>query len=88
MGLFNCFGMISHVFEDVKLKIDNLEINVLIATNPDVTSLSECGIVPGRGALAAFIEKASGVNALFIGKPNPLMMSSAINYLGFILKTR
>jgi len=32
--------------------------------------------------MAALIEKASGVNALYIGKPNPLIMRSAINYLG------
>ncbi len=53
-----------------------------IATNPDVSGPSERGIVPGCGAMAALIEKASGVNALYIGKPNPLMMRSAINYLG------
>lgn len=53
-----------------------------IATNPDANGPSERGIVPGAGALAALIEKASGKNAFYIGKPNPLMMRSAINYLG------
>ena len=82
MGLFNCFGMISQVFEDVKLKTHGLEMHVPIASNPDVTCPNERKTVPGCGALAAFIENASGVNALFIGKPNPLMMGSAITSLG------
>jgi len=53
-----------------------------IATNPDASGPSEKGIVPGAGALAALIEKATGKNAFFVGKPNPLMMRTAINYLG------
>ena len=53
-----------------------------IATNPDASGPSEKGIVPGAGALAALIEMASGKKAFFIGKPNPLMMRSAIKYLG------
>jgi NagD protein len=32
--------------------------------------------------MAALIEKATGVSAFFIGKPNPLMMRTALNYLG------
>lgn len=53
-----------------------------IATNPDASGPSEFGIVPGAGALAALIEKASGKKAFYIGKPNPLMMRTAINHLG------
>lgn len=53
-----------------------------IATNPDASGPSEKGIVPGAGALAALIEMASGKKAFFVGKPNPLMMRSAIKYLG------
>lgn len=53
-----------------------------IATNPDSNGPSEHGIVPGAGALAALIEKASGKKAFYVGKPNPLMMRSAINFLG------
>ncbi len=52
-----------------------------IATNPDPTGPSERGIVPATGALAALIEKATGVSPLFVGKPNPFMMRAAINYL-------
>jgi NagD protein len=53
-----------------------------IATNPDPSGPSEDGPVPACGALAALIEKASGVSPFFIGKPNPLMMRTAMNYLG------
>jgi NagD protein len=53
-----------------------------IATNPDASGPSEKGIVPGAGAIAALIEKASGKKAFYVGKPNPLMMRAAIKYLG------
>ena len=53
-----------------------------IATNPDPTGPSESGIVPACGAMAALIEKATGVTPFFVGKPNPLMMRLALNYLG------
>jgi NagD protein len=53
-----------------------------IATNPDASGPTETGIVPACGAMAALIEKATGVSAFFVGKPNPLMMRSALNYLG------
>jgi NagD protein len=52
-----------------------------IATNPDVSGPSEAGIVPGCGAMAALIEKATGKIPFYVGKPNPLMMRSALNYL-------
>ena len=39
-------------------------------------------IVPACGAMAALIERATGVSPFFVGKPNPLMMRSALNYLG------
>jgi NagD protein len=52
-----------------------------IATNPDPSGPSEGGLVPACGATAALIETASGVSPFFVGKPNPLMMRSALNYL-------
>ncbi len=52
-----------------------------IATNPDPSGPSESGLVPACGAMAALIEKASGVSPFFVGKPNPLMMRMALNYL-------
>jgi NagD protein len=53
-----------------------------IATNPDPSGPGEGGIVPACGAMAALIEKASGVSPFFVGKPNSLMMRTALNYLG------
>ena len=53
-----------------------------IATNPDPVGPTESGIVPACGAMAALIERATGVSPFFVGKPNPLMMRSALNYLG------
>ena len=52
-----------------------------IATNPDPSGPSERGLVPACGAMAALIEKASGISPFFVGKPNPLMMRMAMNYL-------
>ncbi|HET9737429.1 MAG TPA: HAD-IIA family hydrolase [Solirubrobacteraceae bacterium] len=50
-----------------------------IATNPDVTGPSPDGALPATGAVAALISRATGVDPYFIGKPNPLMMRSALN---------
>jgi NagD protein len=52
-----------------------------IATNPDASGPSENGLVPACGAMAALIEKATGVSPFFVGKPNALMMRTALNYL-------
>jgi NagD protein len=53
-----------------------------IATNPDVSGPADQGMVPATGALAALITTATGVKPYFIGKPNPLMMRSALRQLG------
>lgn len=53
-----------------------------VATNPDVSGPTEHGIVPACGAVAALIEKATGKSPFYVGKPNPLMMRTALNYLG------
>ena len=50
-----------------------------IATNPDATGPSLNGSVPATGAVAALITSATGVDPYFVGKPNPLMMRSALN---------
>ena len=55
---------------------------LFIATNPDSTGPLEAGIVPATGAMAALIEKATGKAPFFVGKPNPLMIRSALRYLG------
>ncbi|HET6370666.1 MAG TPA: HAD-IIA family hydrolase [Nitrospiria bacterium] len=52
-----------------------------IGTNPDVTGPAESGIVPATGSLVALIEKATGRKAYFVGKPNPLMMRTALHQI-------
>jgi NagD protein len=52
-----------------------------IATNPDTVGPSPEGPLPACGAVAALITKATGVEPYFVGKPNPLMMRSALNRL-------
>jgi NagD protein len=49
----------------------------LLGTNPDVTGPTEKGIAPACRALIAPIEMATGRQAYFIGKPNPLIMRHA-----------
>ncbi len=53
-----------------------------IATNPDVVGPGERGIEPACGAVAALITAATDVKPYFVGKPNPLMMCSALRQLG------
>jgi NagD protein len=50
-----------------------------IATNPDATGPSIDGPTPATGSVAALISRATGVEPYFVGKPNPLMMRSALN---------
>jgi NagD protein len=52
-----------------------------IATNPDPSGPGEGGLVPACGAIAAFIESATGVPPYFVGKPNALMMRTALRHL-------
>src|SRR3954451_23413691 len=52
-----------------------------IATTPDTIGPSPDGPMPATGSVAALISRASGVDPYFIGKPNPLMMRSALNAL-------
>ena len=54
----------------------------LIGTNPDLTGPTEKGIAPATKALIAPIELATGKQAYFVGKPNPLMMRHGIKHLG------
>ena len=50
-----------------------------IATNPDATGPSPEGPLPATGSVAALITRATGTLPYFVGKPNPLMMRSALN---------
>jgi NagD protein len=50
-----------------------------IATNPDNVGPSPEGPVPATGSVAALISRATDVDPYYVGKPNPLMMRSALN---------
>jgi NagD protein len=50
-----------------------------IATNPDNVGPSADGPLPATGSVAALISRATGVAPYYVGKPNPLMMRSALN---------
>ncbi len=53
-----------------------------IATNPDATGPSREGILPATGSVAALITRATGKEPYYVGKPNPLMMRSALRRIG------
>jgi NagD protein len=53
-----------------------------IATNPDPTGPSTEGPLPATGSVAALVSRATGIEPYYVGKPNPLMMRSALNALG------
>jgi len=73
----------NYSFEKIE-KAVNLVIRgaKLIGTNPDSSGPVEDGITPSTKALIAPIEVATGKQAYFVGKPNPLMMRIALRKLG------
>ncbi len=52
-----------------------------ICTNPEPSVISQDGLIPATGAMAALIQKATGIEPFFVGKPSPLMMRLALSYL-------
>lgn len=54
----------------------------LIGTNSDLTGPTESGVAPACRSLIAPIELATGKQAYFVGKPNPLMMRTGLRLLG------
>ncbi len=50
-----------------------------IATNPDNVGPSPNGPLPATGSVAALVSRATGIEPYYVGKPNPLMMRSALN---------
>jgi NagD protein len=72
----------SYSFERITRAIRFIKAGArFIATNPDVAGPGEGGIVPGTGSVAALITAATGVKPYYIGKPNPLMMRTALHTL-------
>ena len=70
----------THSFENITRAIRLIERGArFIATNPDPTGPSPEGPLPATGSFAALITQATGIRPYFVGKPNPLMMRSALN---------
>ncbi len=68
---------------DTLTKATNLVLGgaKLIGANSDVSGPIEHGIAPACRALVAPIEMATGTQAYFCGKPNPLMMRTGLRIL-------
>jgi NagD protein len=70
----------TYSFERITRAIRLIEAGArFIATNPDATGPTIDGPLPATGSVAALISAATGRDPYFIGKPNPLMMRSALN---------
>jgi NagD protein len=70
----------TYSFEAITRAIRLIEAGArFIATNPDPSGPSAEGSLPATGSVAALISRATGVEPYFVGKPNPLMMRSALN---------
>ncbi|AFB72842.1 N-acetyl glucosamine related protein [Corynebacterium pseudotuberculosis] len=73
----------TYSFESITTAINLiLEGARFICTNPDVTGPAPQGILPATGAVAQLITAATGKKPYFVGKPNPVMMRSALNNIG------
>src|SRR6201987_4419183 len=70
----------TYSFERITQAIRLIETGArFIATNPDAPGPSVDGPLPATGSVAALISRATGIAPYFVGKPNPLMMRSALN---------
>ncbi|MCS4487467.1 TIGR01457 family HAD-type hydrolase [Streptococcus sciuri] len=55
---------------------------VFIGTNPDLNIPTERGLMPGAGSLLAFLEAATRIKPIIIGKPEAVIMNKALERLG------
>lgn len=70
----------TYSFEAITTAIRLIEAGArFIATNPDVTGPSREGPVPATGSVAALITAATGRDPYFVGKPNPVIIRTAMN---------
>ena len=53
-----------------------------ISTNPDVSIPKERGFLPGNGAITSVVSVSTGIQPEFIGKPEPIIMTKALDMLG------
>lgn len=55
---------------------------VFVSTNSDIAIPTERGFLPGNGALTSVIQVSTGVQPIFIGKPEQIIMNEALEVLG------
>lgn len=53
-----------------------------IGTNADTNLPNERGLVPGAGSVIALLERSTQQKALYIGKPETIIMDKALNVIG------
>jgi 4-nitrophenyl phosphatase len=73
------------VFTYEKLSMANAAIRAgarFVATNADATLPTEAGLIPGAGSIVSAIETATGQTPVIIGKPEPLMLQTALARMG------
>lgn len=56
--------------------------SVFIGTNPDTNIPKERGMLPGAGTVVNFVEHASQQEPIMIGKPNAMILNSALKKIG------
>lgn len=74
---------------DVEINYEKLSIACLavrngakfISTNPDTSIPTERGFLPGNGALTSVITVSTGVEPVFIGKPEQHIMNKAVELI-------
>lgn len=73
----------TYSFEAITKAIRLVEAGArFVGTNPDPTGPSNQGPLPATGSVAALITRATGREAYFVGKPNPVMMRAGLNKIG------
>ncbi|TDM12547.1 TIGR01457 family HAD-type hydrolase [Macrococcus lamae] len=53
-----------------------------ISTNPDVSIPTERGFLPGNGALTSVVAVSTGIEPVYIGKPEQHIMNKAVELIG------
>ena len=69
-----------HKFELATLAIKRGAL--FIGTNADTNLPNERGLVPGAGSVIALVERATQQSALYIGKPEKIIMEMALEQFG------
>ncbi|MDR1605563.1 MAG: TIGR01457 family HAD-type hydrolase [Streptococcaceae bacterium] len=55
---------------------------MFIGTNPDLSIPTERGLLPGAGSINQLLAAATRIKPIFIGKPNAIIMSKAVDRIG------